>query len=410
MVEQVAVFNVVNAALGVEELHMLLQLLALAKRLHQFVQHQPLIVVEGGGVFGVHRGERSVPQRILLVPDPDGLLLPVDAAEVIAALHLEIRVAVNDLALHLEHQDGDSLVHDRAPVEHSLRVGAAGRIGVGHPDGQVIVAVELLSHPLQMAQVDAIAVLQHGMVVVGQRGLEDRADADGAAGGGAHPDHIMVAPLDIDVMVAHEQVQDDIRAGAAVKQVAHNVQLIHGQPLDELTQADNETVRAAIFNNTAHDLAIIEVFIVVLKMGVEQLVQNITAAGGQAGTHMLPGVLGRNQTAEINEAEQRLGIPLLQRLLVRALGLELGQFLIGVIDQRCQLGTVRLRDRIPQHDIHFFADDAGGRVQDMYKGFVFAVQIAHKMLGTLGQLEQSLGTDDLAGRRSLRGVIPCKQG
>ena len=145
-------------------------------------------------------------------------------------------------------------------------------------------------------------------------------------------------------------------------------------------------------------------------MGVEQLVQNITAAGGQAGTHMLPGVLGRNQTAEINETEQRLGIPLFQRLLVRALGLELGQFLIGVIDQRCQLGTVRLRDRIPQHDIHFFADDTGGRVQDMYKGFVFAVQIAHKMLGTLGQLEQSLGADDLAGRRSLRGVIPCKQG
>ena len=182
-------------------------------------------------------------------------------------------------------------MHDRAPVEHSRCIGAALQIGVGHPDGQVVVAIELLGHPLQMAQVDAIAVLQHGMVVVGQRGLEDRADADGAAGGGAHPDHILVAPLDIDDMVAHEQVQDDIRAGAAVKQVAHNVQLIHGQPLDELTQADNETVRAAIFNNTAHDLAIIEVFIVVLKMGVEQLVQNITAAGGQAGTHMLPGVL-----------------------------------------------------------------------------------------------------------------------
>ena len=46
----------------------------------------------------------------------------------------------------------------------------------------------------------------------------------------------------------------------------------------------------------------------------------------------------------------------------------------------------------------------------MYKGFIFAVQITHKMLGTLGQLEQSLGADDLAGRRSLRGVIPCKQG
>ena len=184
-------------------------------------------------------------------------LLPVDVAEEVAALHLKIGVAVDDAALHLEHEDGDGLVHDGAAVEHTGRIGAAGRIGVGHPEGQVVVAIELLRHPRQLPQVDAIAVFEHPVVVVGQRGLEDSADADGAAGGGAHPDHIMVAPLDIDVMVAHEQVQNDIRAGAAVKQVAHNVQLIHGQPLDELTQADNETVRAAIFNNTAHDLAII---------------------------------------------------------------------------------------------------------------------------------------------------------
>ncbi len=46
----------------------------------------------------------------------------------------------------------------------------------------------------------------------------------------------------------------------------------------------------------------------------------------------------------------------------------------------------------------------------MYKGFVLAVQVAHKMLGALGQLEQCLRADDLAGRRCLRGVIPCQQG
>ncbi len=46
----------------------------------------------------------------------------------------------------------------------------------------------------------------------------------------------------------------------------------------------------------------------------------------------------------------------------------------------------------------------------MDKGFVFAVQVAHEMFGALGQLEQGLCTDDFAGRRSLRGVIPREQG
>ena len=37
----------------------------------------------------------------------------------------------------------------------------------------------------------------------------------------------MVAPLDIHIVVAHEQIEDDIRAWAAVEQGAHDVQLVH---------------------------------------------------------------------------------------------------------------------------------------------------------------------------------------
>ena len=34
-----------------------------------------------------------------------------------------------------------------------------------------------LGHALQMPQVDAVAILEHAVVVIGQRGLEHRADA-----------------------------------------------------------------------------------------------------------------------------------------------------------------------------------------------------------------------------------------
>ena len=406
VVEQVAVLDVVDAALGIEELDVLLQFLTLTEGLHQLLEHHLLIAVEGGGVGRVYRGEGGIPQGVLPASHHDGALLPVDAAQIVAVRHLEVGVAVDDLTLQLEHQDGDGLVHDGAAVEHPGGVGAAGGVGVGHPDGQVILAVELLRHPLQMAEVDAVAVLHHAVIVVGEGRFQDGADADGAARRSAHPDHIVVAPLDVHIVVAHQQVEDDVRPGAAVEQVAHDVELVHRQPLDQLAEADDELIGAAIFDDAADDLAVVEVLVVVLEVGVEQLIQNVAAAGGQAGPDVLPGVFGGDETADVDEAEQGLAVPLFQRLLVGAALLELGQLLVRVINEGRQLGAGILRHRIPQHDVHLLPDDAGGGVQDMYERLVLAVQVTHEVFGALGQLEQRLRADDLAGSRCLRGIVP----
>ena len=79
-----------------------------------------------------------------------------------------------------------------------------------------------------------------------------------------------------------QQVQDDVGPGAAVEQIPHDVQLVHRQPLDELAQPGDEPVGPAVLDDAAHDLAVIEVLVVVLKVGVEQLVQHITASRWQA--------------------------------------------------------------------------------------------------------------------------------
>ena len=148
-------------------------------------------------------------------------------------------------------------MHHGAAVEHSFRIGAAGGVRVGHPDGKVVLAVELLCHALQVPQVDAVAVLQHPVVVVGKCSFKYRTDADGTAGSSTHPHHVMVAPLDIYIVMTHQQIQNNVRAGAAVKQVAHDMQLIHRQMLDELAQPHDKAVGAAILDDAAHDLAVV---------------------------------------------------------------------------------------------------------------------------------------------------------
>ena len=69
-----------------------------------------------------------------------------------------------------------------------------------------------------------------------------------------------------------------------------------------------------------------------IALGVEQLIQNVPAAGRQAGPDVLPGVLGRDKAADVDEPQQRLTVPLFQRFLVGAALLELGQLLVRIID------------------------------------------------------------------------------
>ena len=130
-------------------------------------------------------------------------------------------------------------------------------------------------------------------------------------------------------MVAHQQVKDDVGAGAAVEQVAHDVELVHGQTLDELTETDDELIGSAILDDAADDLAVVEVFVVVLEVGVEQLIQNVAAACGQAFADMLAGVFGGDQTADVDEAQERLGIPLVQPSSSAQRALSWGNFSLG---------------------------------------------------------------------------------
>lgn len=53
-------------------------------------------------------------------------------------------------------------------------------------------------------------------------------------GGGGHPEHVVIAPDDIDRMMGAQQLDDVLRAGTAVKNIAENMKLIDRQPFDQI--------------------------------------------------------------------------------------------------------------------------------------------------------------------------------
>ena len=160
---------------------------------------------------------------------------------------------------------------------------------------------------------------------------------------------------DVHLMMRHQTVQNAVRARAAVKQVAHNVQAVHSQPLDDLTEADNIGVGAVIADDALNDLAVILVLVVVLKVGVKQLVEDVTAVLRQTAAHMVAGMLAGHEPAQVDEPQQRHAIPGVQ---VSLAGFQLGQLLIGIIDERRQLGTLLGGDTGAKHRVDFFTDDA----------------------------------------------------
>ena len=151
---------------------------------------------------------------------------------------MEIRVAADELSLEFEHNHGD---------------GALGRFDGG------LVGIDMRGESRERAQADAVAALEHIGVVVAQGVAYDRRDADLTAQRRAHPEYIVIAPLDIDVRVMlYEQVEDSIGPVAAVEKVAHDVQVVYGQPLDEHGKGHDEVGAAVNLHDGVEQALVIE--------------------------------------------------------------------------------------------------------------------------------------------------------
>ena len=201
-------------------------------------------------------------------------------------------------------------------------------------------------------------------------------------------------------MMLHQHVQDGVRPLAAVKDVPHDVQVIHRQPLNQAGQSNDEVVALLELEQGVDDLLVVEYLIVVLvALGVQQLVQDVAVGRRHRLAHLGAGVLGGEQLCQVDQALQHKAVPL---LAAAPLLPDLFELFLRVVDQCAQAGTLHRGQRLGKQHVHLFPDDAGGIVEDVLEGLIFPVQVAHKMLGAFGQVEDGREIDDL-GKRGLFG-------
>ena len=310
MIEQVAVVPAVYGAYGIEEPGVDLELFAAAEAGDKAVYYILLLGGELIGVGGVYGGKVGIPEGVYRVVYLYGAVFVVYAGEHIPVRHLVLRPAGYYLPLQLEQDHGDGLVHPGG--QQLVLLAVPGLVAVGELDGELLdvaVLIDLVgkhrqdpgpeyrripvcdvAEHRQGQKVYAVGVFQHIHVVILYAVLYGDGHAHRAAGCRAHPQHVVVAPLYVHAVVAHEVVQNYVGVGAAVEYVADYVQGIHGHALYEGAQLRYESIRHAGVYYGADYVVVIGMF-VVLVLWIEKLLHYVGKVLWQRLAHLGAGVL-----------------------------------------------------------------------------------------------------------------------
>ena len=282
-------------------------------------------------------------------------------------------MAVEQLSLCLEHQHGDGLfkrVHN------------------------IVRQISLLREQHQGPHADPVAVLQHFIVSIFDVVINTVHDAAEIARSGAHPQGIVVAPLDVElILVLPEQIHDLVRVFAPVKDIAQNVQPVYCQTLRQLTEGNDEIIRAFRIQDRIIDPGVVERPVVILVLlGVQKLIDNKSKLLRHGFSDPGTGVFGGQISCQFHQPVKDLLILL---PVDPAPGMHPRQFLPGIIDQGAELRLLARRHRISKDQLHLLPDHTGAVVQNVFESLIFSVRVTQKMLCPLGKVHDRLQVDDL---------------
>ena len=219
--------------------------------------------------------------------------------------------AGDNLVLELELDDGDGLVH--LPHQHEalvvvllIRIAELGLEGLTG-----ITAVDLHRQTRQGQHIDPIAALEGGRIGIAQGDTYRIGHAGGIADRSPHPEHIVIAPLEVEVVVGQEALHDDISPWAAVEDVAHDMQPVDRQALDGLAQGRDEVIGLPRLDDGVEDGADVGRLLGVHTVLVRQLLCDVAVLRGQRLAHLTAGVLLADALQHLDELIERDLVPVI---------------------------------------------------------------------------------------------------
>ena len=101
--------------------------------------------------------------------------------------------------------------------------------------GTGVISISIHRKRSKRQQIDAISVFKDIQIAVSCTDTDHIGNASPLPGGGTHPQHIMISPLNINRMVLDQFFHDNMGARSSVVNITHNMKMVYRQPLDQLT-------------------------------------------------------------------------------------------------------------------------------------------------------------------------------
>ena len=248
-------------------------------------------------------------------------------------------------------------------------------------------------------EVDSISFLQRIQIAVSRRHAHNVGDAGEMSARSSHPHDVVVAPLDVDRVVLTQRIQDHMRSRSSVKNVAHDMQMIDDQPLDQVAERYDKFLRPSDADDRVYDLVIVGLFVLNLRLLRDQLFDDIGEILWQRLAHLGSGIFRGHPLGDLYQTMQGDLIPVLDGAFILLLQHDL-QLFARIIDQRRQTLLVFYAQRVAKLLVDLAPHGAGTVFQHVVELLILSVDIRHKVFRALGQIQDCLQIDDL--RRSLR--------
>ena len=223
VVQEISVAAQVCAADAVDKIHMAVQRLTVAEKVYVLVYQIKLIIVQAVRIVSVNSRPLIRVKGIHSIIEYDRVVFKIASVEHQARVHSVAGVAKDDPAFELE---ADGVQRDTDVFLRCLTVVFAR---------EVIKRLERYS----------VATLEQVCVAVVERYSQHREYTCRASRRGAKPQDIVVAPLNVDVRMLHERIEQPRRLGASVENIADYVQLIDGKTLNDIRKRGDNVVGSA---------------------------------------------------------------------------------------------------------------------------------------------------------------------
>ncbi len=308
------------------------------------------------------------------------------------------RSPLQELSFQLELNDGNGLVN--LDIEPVLRLGGCFPAFYLELDAGIIL-IHVQGKSGQWKQIDSVAILQDVKISIAGADSRDGGDAGKLACCRSHPDHVMVSPLDIQRVILHKLIHNEMRTRTAVVNIPQNMQMIHYQTLNELRQGNNEIFRTVNGNDGIHDGVVVAFLIQHFGFFRNQFLNDVSIIFRQSFPHLGPGIFGRNLFADFDEPVQHDFVPVIH---IRFRLPHVLDLLFRIVNERCQSTLIRCGQRVSEDIVNLLPYCPGTIPQHMGKCFVFPVNVCQKMFRPLGQIQNRLKIDNLRGRRRDRRI------